>query len=268
MTSKQSLLRTALLTLASGIAGLASATAAVVAEPANGDIFLGFRASGGDGSATSYLINLGQDAVFRNAVPGTTITLSLGSIGTDLANTYGTTWYDRDDLYWGVFGVRDSSSPAVYGSQEQITAGSPTTPWPALSLTARNSVTSQINSVLTQTGGYRGSQATLNSTVAVLQPNSGAASSYNFQVANGGTDFGSLSQWGSIEGNFADGTEGTVLDFYRISGSATPVQLLGQFTINDSGTITFTAVPEPSAALLGGLGTLVLLNRRRRPATV
>lgn len=45
---------------------------------------------------------------------------------------------------------------------------------------------------------------------------------------------------------------------------------IGDFTIHSgsysSGTISLTAIPEPSAALLGGLGSLMLLRRRRNKA--
>jgi MYXO-CTERM domain-containing protein len=40
----------------------------------------------------------------------------------------------------------------------------------------------------------------------------------------------------------------------------------GNFNSQATGTsfVTLTAVPEPSAALLGGLGMMLLLRRRRR----
>ena len=37
-------------------------------------------------------------------------------------------------------------------------------------------------------------------------------------AAPGVTDFGTLSQWGGIEGTFGDGAADTVLDLYRIAG--------------------------------------------------
>jgi hypothetical protein len=57
-----------------------------------------------------------------------------------------------------------------------------------------------------------------------------------------------------------------------IAGGANWSPALGSFgiqrkdgsTAEDSVYLTWTAVPEPGAALLGGLGTLVLLLRRRR----
>jgi hypothetical protein len=226
------------------VAGFAAASAAPVPNPANGDVFLGFRASGGQGSDSSYLVNLGQDTAFRNASPGSTFTLSaLGDLGADLQTQYGANWASRTDLFWGVFGTRNSASPAVYGSRERPVPATASAPWSDLNLAGRNSVTSQVLSVLEGINGYRGRNATTNSPVATLQSNFSGGASYNFQVATPGTtDFGNLSQWGSIEGDFGGGVGGTVLDFYRISSSTTtPVQNLGRFTISASGLVTFTA---------------------------
>ena len=251
--------KTALLVLAGSVLGLLPATADLVPTAANGDIFLGFRAAGGQGGDSSYIVNLGPDTAFRNAAEGSTITLSaIGDIGSDLTATYGDDWKTRVDLHWGVFGVRNSASPGVYGSRERQPVGSATVPWAALDLAGRNSVASQVLSVLEGIGGYRGSTATGNSPVATLQSNFNGAASYNFQVATAGTtDFSSLSQWSSIEGDFGDGVAATALDLYRItSSSTTPVQNLGYFTISSGGLVTFTKPAAVSNVDTDGDGQL------------
>lgn len=255
--------RAAIPLLFGAVLATATSHAAVVADPAIGDIFLGVRAAGGQGGSTSYLVNIGSDLIFRNATPGSTIDLGLGNLAADLASTYGANWFERTDLHWGVFGTRASASSTVYASRERLVPDIQSIPWPVLDATGRNHASSQISSVIEGTNGYRGREATDNSLVAVLQPNTASASSYNYQVATAGTtDFGSLSQWSNIEGS---GFDGTNLDFYRISGSSTePVQFLGYFSFSESGVLSFTAVPEPSMAVLGGLGSLILLTRRRR----
>lgn len=225
---------------------------------------MGFRVSGGIGGATSYVVKLGSDTAFPTT-PGTSFTLNLGELGLDLTETYGPNWDTREDLFWGIFGTRTSASPIVYGSRERTNPTEPAAPWIALDLTARNNVDSQITSVLNGIGGYRGSDATDHSAVGTFQTNTGQASSYFFQVATPGTtDFGSLSQWGSIEGSFAEGAEGTVLDLFRIAGSG--VTQRGSFSINDEGEITYFVVPEPgSAAVAAAAGALSLgLTRRRK----
>jgi len=267
---KHQLLRATLSALASGTLGTTTLSAATVANPASGDIFLGFRASSGQGSSVSYLVDLGQASQFINASPGSTISLgSIGNTGADLLSTYGSGWSTRSDLYWGTFGVTSSASPTLYASAPRTDVNTQSTPLPALDLTARSSTSSAITSVLSGINGYRGSTATTNSAVATLQNNFSGAASYNYEVATTGTtDFGSLSQWGSIEGSFGNGTSGTALDLYRISG-ASGTQYLGDFTIDSGGTLSFTAaVPEPSLPMLGAVGAILLLGRRHRRASI
>jgi hypothetical protein len=255
----------ALLALAGSTFGITSLTAATVTAPVSGDLFLAFRASGGTGGSTSYLVNLGQASQFANAAPDSTITLSsIGNIGADLVATYGAGWNTRADLFWGIFGATDSVNPTLYASQEQ--SGTDATAWPQLTQQARTSVKTEIFSVTSGVNGYLGSDATANSPVGVLQANSGQASSYNFQVTGGATDFGSQSQWSSIEGDFGDGVANTTLDLYRLRNASPTVSLLGSFNLDNSGNLTFTAVPEPSAALLGALRTILLVTNRRRRA--
>ncbi len=241
------------------------AGAATVSNPQSGDIFLGIRASGGQGASVSYLVNLGSDTQFRNVAAGSTFTVSTGgNIALDLVATYGSNWNTRTDLSWAVFGVRASESSILYASREQSVVGQITPPWEALDVTGRNGTASAITSVLEGVNGYRGRESTAVSPVAVLQPNTAEASSYYKQVATAGTtDFGSLSGWTSIEGDFGGGTSGTALDLYRIAGSG--VSRLGTFSLNNAGVLSFTAVPEPSAALTTLAAAGAVLLRRRRP---
>jgi len=235
-----------LLAFAGILLSVLSSAASTVPNPASGDVFLAFRASGGTGSSVSYLVNLGQASQFTNATAGSSLTLSsIGNISLDLAAAYGSNWNTRSDLFWGIFGRTTTASPTVYGSRARTTVSTQSLAWPVLDLTARSTTASSITSVLTGIGGYRTSTATDNSSVATFQTNFSGAASYNYQVATAGTtDFGTLSQWSSIEGDFGGGAAGTALDLYRLSGSTTsPVSLIGTFKISESGSITFTAIP-------------------------
>lgn len=218
------------------IISVSSAFAATVPAPQIGEIYLAFRATGEPGGTQSYIVKLGLDTTFRNATSSFTVS-GLGNIATDLTSAYGAGWSSRADLSWGIFGVRSGANPVVYGSRVRNPVTSDSTAWPVLDLTSRNTTASQITSVLESIGGYRGREATANSPVATFQPNSADASSYNKQVATAGTnDFGSLSEWTSIEGSFANGPGGTALDLYRI-GSA--VIRVGSFTISAAGIVQF-----------------------------
>ncbi len=228
------------LRLLAATATLSAAVASAASVPASvpGDLFVGFRASDGDGAQVSYLVKIGQDSVFRNAAPGSAFDLtSLGNLATDLSATFGSSWQSRPDLSWGIFGTRLSVNSSLYASRARLSAAQPATAWPALSQNARNATAQSIIDVLSSIGGYDGSQATANSPVATLQPNSSADSSYFRQVATPGTsDFGSLSQWTSIEG-----TAASTLDLFRISSTGSTS--IGSFSISPSGTIRFTAPP-------------------------
>jgi len=233
------------------LAGLAlpivSLSAALVPNPVSGDLILGFRASGGTGGSNAYLLKLGKDTDAVFTASGTLT--SVGNVGADLVAKYGAGWKTRDDLYWGIFGVRGLSSiPILYASRERNPVSTPAVSWAPLAYNERTSAGNRINSVLSGIGGYRLSTATVNSTVGTFQSNSGQEASYNFEVATAGTaDFGSLSQWRSIEGSFVSGTAGTALDLFKLTGDGdvgkNPTTLFGTFTINDSGVIQFTLPP-------------------------
>jgi hypothetical protein len=71
-----------------------------------GDILVGFQANGGTGAGNNYVYNLGQGPDFRSAAT----TVTVGTIGTDLAQVFGTDWFTRTDLLWTIAGVRTSAT--------------------------------------------------------------------------------------------------------------------------------------------------------------
>lgn len=217
--------------------------AAPVTAPAAGDLFLGFRSSGGTGGGKAYIVNIGNDSAFRNASAGTT--LNLGSIGADLTSTFGANWQTRGDLFWGIFGTRNQTNPVTYSSRAQSPLGTPSPGFAAQSLVARSSTNTQLISVIT---AYSTLEATTNNAKAAVQTNSATSASYNYQVATEGTtDFGSLSGWSNIEGSFGGGTGGTALDLFRYSGNTTTgidsATRLGALYINNTGALSFLAGP-------------------------
>ncbi|BCU79486.1 hypothetical protein [Luteolibacter sp. LG18] len=237
----------ALTSLVLAIAPAARAVNPAVPDPVTGDVFLAFRASDGQGAATSYLVKLGVDTQFTLAATNSSFDVAnLGDLGEDLKATYGDEWNTRADLFWGIFSFRpNNGNPIVYGSRERTQLNVRSTAWAALASNARTTTANNISPVIQGIGGYKSRLSTDNSLVATFQTNSADASSYNKQVATAGTsDFGSLSQWSSIEGSFANGASGTILDLHRIAASG--VTTVGSFSINSSGTVHFTNV-VPSA---------------------
>lgn len=225
------------------VAGLSQA--AQVVAPAPGDIFLGVRAVDGQSSGISYIVNIGNDSTFRTAGAGTV--LSLANIGADLTAIFGVNWHSRSDLYWGVFGTRNQTNPVTYGSREQSPFGSSSAGFAAQNLTARSSTNTQLVSVIS---GYASLQATDNNPKAAAQTNASNSASYSFQTGTAGTtDFGSLSNWATIEGNFGAGAGRTALDLFRYSGNTSTgvnsVERLGAFSLTSSGALSFLAGPVP-----------------------
>ena len=80
------------------LTGASIAAGASVTVPVNGDIFLGVRASGGQGSGVSLLINVKDDTTLRNATGGSN--LALATVNTELTAAFGPNWSTRSDLTW------------------------------------------------------------------------------------------------------------------------------------------------------------------------
>src|SRR6185369_7041928 len=91
------------------VLGIAAATPAARADLAEGHVLLCFRATGGEGGSTDYLVDLGLVTQFTNAA-GPIVSVPLGgNILTDLEAIYGTDWHTRGDVLWSVSGVQKTS---------------------------------------------------------------------------------------------------------------------------------------------------------------
>ena len=91
------------------------------ASAANGDILVGFRATGGIGSTKNLVVNIGAATSLESG------DAYLGNINADLTATYGSDWAKRKDLFWGAVGAVGSSdaigtNPAktVYASRSEF----------------------------------------------------------------------------------------------------------------------------------------------------
>lgn len=86
----------------------------------NGDLILGFQATGGTGSSQNVFVDLGPAVNLRdNGAAG-----QLANIGNTLSTVFGSNWYTRTDLYFGVVGNLNFGPDSGFGAQSPV-AGDP-----------------------------------------------------------------------------------------------------------------------------------------------
>ena len=269
-----------------GISLFAStASAAVNFTP--GDLLMGFQSTGGIGAGNVYVYNIGQAYTYRdNPALG-----FVANLNTDLAATFGATWFSRTDLHWSIGGVRindafgananvvENGDPAraFYTSKEASGIG---TTLPNSVLATANVNTTATRMMDTQSG-FRTSntviprEATLSSNGNGVIQNVGDINSWSSRVP---VTTGGIAPWTTISftvhANFGTNTPLVYQDLYRtlsdnnnLPGVAEPAPrgtFVYQTTLTMDSLGNLNAVPEPSVTLLGGLLTGAALLRRRR----
>ncbi len=260
----------------SSLALLGVSAALLVAAPTSraalvytsGDLFMGFMALAGDGAGQSYVVNLGSAATFRDMAEGSSIQLSIGNTGLDLVSVFGADWKTREDVLWGFFGTTYNEAAngdpvhTLYAGKAQSVPGTIGIPWNRGSTATQSQVAAKIFSFA---GSYanQNTSPTVNSPVGLIQQSSDINDFFQWHKNNGNQSF---DYYNLAMGNFANGTAGTGIDLFRAQtgNSSLLSSYEGTFTINDSGNVRFTVVPEPSvlALLVLGVGLAALRHRR------
>ena len=265
-----------------------SASGAIVYT--DGDLILGFRANGGTGANTDYLIDLGNAAsIINSQVP---ITFSLGAVALDLNTIYTSGWTNRSDVLWSVSGVQKAagngfSTNTMFATRsDSISAPlgtATTTPWFRFSVAGGGAPALKIQSLgvkfgLGTSGNVSGTDQieSTNAPGALIQPISQSNSYASFMPggsnSNASTAFLVFPDANGIEGTFGSGTVASVLDLYKVvpgSGGATlPSEFTGTFSITNGAVVTYTpfVVPEPTTATALAVGGAFLASMRRRRA--
>lgn len=260
-----------------------SANAALVDYDA-GDLVLSFYTTGGIGSTTNVSVSLGDAATsFRGNLDGTgvltgstyftangngTYTFNT-SLATALSNAFGSSWSSRTDLYWGIVGnkTNSASASAVGGDPRRtvyVSQGASDAAYSGLSAAEVAGVATNLQSFL---GAFDAMNAD-SSTTLVATYDESTANSYESWQANGTR----LADWDAFSASNA--TIGTTLATDRllsITNGASPTGVvgtgssIGTFSLSSTGTLTYSAVPEPSTyALLALAGVVVFFAIRRR----
>ena len=209
------------------------------------DLFIGFHKTG---NASDYLVKIGQASTFTS-----TQTLSLGDIASDLKAVFGDSWATDSTIKWGVVGTTKllavGSDPAhtIYASKQGN--ASTTTPWNTGSSSTLSTGDAKIAGM---TSAYNGKLSTANSSVGLIQNSidtaiNGAYASYqpggaNATAAASGLSFALFNP--TIEASSTSGItdSSATLAVYRLVPSAiiAPATAVGTFSIDSSGTVTFT----------------------------
>jgi hypothetical protein len=261
---------------------------------ATGDMILGFQVETltsssdtalspqGPGSGENLEIDLGSASQFYSATPGTSFTLPKLAVA-DLIATYGASWYTRTDLDWGIIGTTGrfsgseiysggvgtadgyAAAKTIWATRAESIPGTQSVPWTDSLLLS--SPISLIEPLYTGGSPLLNATSTVNSAYATVVASTTIGSWTTEDGAAGTTSFNYFH--GSIDNTTDIPASGEAIsDLYQVNyvngGSA---QLLGNFELNNSGLLTYNAVPEPSSlALLGvtACAFTMLLRRRRR----
>lgn len=256
----------------------------------NGDIILGVQATGGVGADKNVFFNLGSGVYHRdnpggNNPFGTAGQNQIGNIGATMTLAFGSTWYSRTDVVFGVVGnlnqqptsgigsrlpVDGDPSRTFYLSTPTTTVGGgalyPANAYAPATLGIGGNNFSGMEAILPGLTDQTDGAAILNQTAQPVQwnnswtkwnPTPGAA----FDVFTGG-----------IQQNLGQGTPLTLVDVQRVLATntgASPAGVVGggtyetTFAIASDGGIS--AIPEPTSGVLALAAGLVLSLRRRRP---
>ncbi len=265
----------------------------------NGDLILGFQATGGTGSTQNVFFNLGSGVYHRdnpgynfgvgtngNNPFGTTGQTQIGNISTTLAATYGANWYNRSDLYFGVVGNLRGNANTGFGSAPAVN-GDPSRTF-YLSTPTINVAEGTLFGANTFPGASLAAGATNLSgmetmIVGLTTQGDGAAilsqASQPVEWSNGwstwnptpGAAFNVFT--GGIQQSFGKAGVYTSVDLQRVLSTNTGSIASGvigggtyetTFRIGSNGSIS--AIPEPSSSLLAAAAGIALTFRRRRNA--
>jgi hypothetical protein len=213
-------------------AGSASAQQTVLTYD-DGDVFIGFICTD---RTRDYLVDIGPPNQFRDATAGSTFTVNTGNLLIDLMTIFGSDWYTRIDeatgqnaVLWAlvsgrVFEGNGDPTDTLYSTNPSIN------PW------LRNFTQGTTSSLIAgmANNGYAGNLSTVNNPHAMNQNANNPNSYAQFQPP---ISLISFQTWNPAN----QGIPSATLYFDRIlPGSNDPSTLLGFFTLNNSGQLTFT----------------------------
>ena len=237
--------------LLAGLAGAALLIPTAVAQTftfnQDADLLLGFRNLG----ANDYVVNIGSISSYSSLGAGTFPVT--GYNPADLTTYLG----GVDNLTLSISGTGAAPGNTLWLSRARTDPDTQSTPWDrSLSIVQGNTASKiRVLGNNAETYGTSIPAGANNTLTAIVQPDSAftspSASSYSELIGSG-----------NYGGSFAESIEGTTgsafsssgaplrLDLYQIAAGSGPSSFIGSFDFNPNGSMTFTPVPEPSAAAM------------------
>ena len=263
--------------IAVALAAVLSTSAQAVPTTYNeGDLLIGFEQQNGSGGVTSsdYAVDLGAVSNFIGAPSNLTFNLNTA----DLVSAFGSGWANNTPagslVQWGVIGGSDGNASISVGgdtlkkntlflTKGELTPGTQSTK-PA---TASNSTQGNINGNIQQFAlDFAGvSESSANAAIVPSNDSIGWSAS-----TPGSAAFGSSFAIEQPASGSYTGPTDSKLDLYQLNNTTTTpgstAILLGDFSLNSSGVLTFeaAAVPEPASYALAALAAVMLVVLRRR----
>jgi len=228
------------------------------------DLILGFRQTGG---SSDLEVNIGQASLYYNATPGSILT-----IGQYDNSQLSSAFSSLDNLSFSISGaVRASGDPVnpiqtLWLTEPRLDLNTQTTPWLRQSQFSQGTVGGQIAGIGSGGVSYAGSiPAGPNNTPTALVIPDGDPNAYHQFIGDSG-DFNGTFQ-GNVENatgtGFGAGGQPLRSDLYQLRPGTGAGTYLGYFELSPAGTMTFTAVPEPRAWSMVGLGGLLFVATQR-----
>jgi MYXO-CTERM domain-containing protein len=233
--------------------------------------------------ANTLIYDLGAASLYRENSTGASVStintgLASANLGTELTNAFGSNWADAGTVRWMIFGTYNSVGNTLSGDPHRTIYMSNLADGISNS-TLRGQVT---NDIFTFMSNNQGETATAGNADAAQILSSDTFSVSKFIAPTVATYFKQGTDLTQTlgDGTAGSGSAGSTLNVYRVihtttnadltsgfgSGNATvgTGQLIGTFALSSSGNLS--VIPEPSAALLGLVGAMGLVLRRRRNA--
>ena len=240
-----------LLTAAITLVGVVAANAQSTITLSTNDLILGVRKAG---ASYSYLVDLGPLATFKTASSSfaNSYTFSTTGIAADMASIFSdANWATNSAIQFSIFAYKTSNPTNTKGV---YVTNSSATPF------ATDVTTTLVGNGMSNVfNAFQGSTSTANNPVGYKQDVTVSNSYASYMPGGSASNNLCYGNWGTAEGAI---NAPLYLNFLPNSGSSST--LAGTVSIDSTGAVNYTVVPEPSTYAMLGIGAIGMLGMLRR----